>query len=153
LALPEPVGASLPQLVSPLDLIRHIINGGDKRIWRGMTKRLKPSSAPGEGMGIVYPVSVFAPELSGWLSVLTLALSSSDDDRSLAPFFPLSPLLFLLSDAAFVLKKARSSALPPRSPENNDYRPALALFPSTLPSPVLSFSPSLFASGHSTPYT
>lgn len=104
-------------------------------------------------MGIVYPVSVFAPELSGWLSVLTLALSSSDDDRSLAPFFPLSPLLFLLSDAAFVLKKARSSALPPRSPENNDYRPALALFPSTLPSPVLSFSPSLFASGHSTPYT
>jgi hypothetical protein len=53
------------------------------------------------GMGMLYPVSVFAPELSGWLSVLTLALGSSDDDRSLAPFFPLSPLLFLLSDAAF----------------------------------------------------
>ena len=51
------------------------------------------------GMGIAYPVSVFAPELSGWLGVLTLALGSSDDDRSLAPFFPLSPLLFLVSDA------------------------------------------------------
>jgi hypothetical protein len=63
------------------------------------------------GMGMLYPVSVFAPELSGWLSVLTLSLRSSDDDRSLAPFFPLSPLLFLVSDAAFVLKKARSSAL------------------------------------------
>jgi hypothetical protein len=62
-------------------------------------------SAPGEGigigMGMLYPVSVFAPELSGWLSVLSLTLGSSDDDRSLAPFFPLSPLLFLLSDAAF----------------------------------------------------
>ena len=51
------------------------------------------------GMGIAYPVSVFAPELSGWLGVLTLALGSSDDDRSLTPFFPLSPLLFLVSDA------------------------------------------------------
>ena len=76
---------------------------------------------------------------------------SSDDDRSLAPFFPLSPLLFLLSDAAPVLKKARSSAFPPCSPENHDHRTALALFPPTLPSPVLSFS-SLFASGHSTLY-
>jgi hypothetical protein len=85
-------------------------------------------------------------------SPLRVALGSSDDDRSLAPVFPLSPLLFLVSDAAFVLKKARSSALPPRSPENNDHRPALALFPPTLPSPVLSFSPFLFASGHSAPY-
>jgi hypothetical protein len=43
-----------------------------------MTKCLRPSSAPGEGswigMGIAYPVSVFAPELSGWSSVLTLVL-------------------------------------------------------------------------------
>src|SRR5713101_8243401 len=79
--------------------------------------------------------------------------ADDDSDRSLAPFFPLSHLLFLLSDAAPILKKARSSAFPPRLPENNDYRPALALFPPTLPSPVLSFSPLLFASGHSTLYT
>lgn len=90
-----------------------------------------------------------------WLSVFTLAVGSSDadDDRSLAPFFPLSHLPFLLSDTAPILKKARSSAFPPRSPENYDHRPAFALFPPTLPSPVLSFSPSLLASGHSTPYT
>ena len=64
--LPEPLGVSLPQhIISALDLIRHIVNGGDKRIWRRMTK---PTTAPGEGieigMGIEYPVSVFAPELS-----------------------------------------------------------------------------------------
>ena len=79
--------------------------------------------------------------------------SDTDDDRSLAPFFPLSHLLFPFSDAAPVLKKARSSAFPPRSPGNNDHRPAFALFPPTLPSPLLSFSPTLIASGHSTPYT
>ena len=105
------------------------------------------------GMGIRYPISVFAPELSNLSVAHARTAGSSDDDRSLTPFFPLSPLLFLVSDAAPVLKKARSSAFPPRSPENNDYRPALALFPPTLSSPVLSFSPALFASGQSTPYT
>jgi hypothetical protein len=47
------------------------------------------------------------------VAVHTLAVGSSDadDDRSLAPFFPLSHLLFLLSDAAPNLKKARSLSL------------------------------------------
>lgn len=50
MAFPEPLGASLPLPVRRLDFIRHIVNGGDKRIWRRMTKRLKPTSAPGEGI-------------------------------------------------------------------------------------------------------
>jgi hypothetical protein len=91
------------------------------------------------------------PRAVSGLSVLTLALGSSDDDRSIAPFFPLSPLSFLVSDAVPILKKARSSAFRLRSPEKDDHRPALSLFPPTLPSPILSFSPLLFAPRHSNP--
>ena len=114
--LPEPLGVSLPQhIISALDLIRHIVNGGDKRIWRRMTKTPETDNGAWrrdrdrDG----HRVSRFGvrPRAVSWLSVLTLSLGSSDDDRSLAPFFPLSPLLFLLSDAALILKKARSSAL------------------------------------------
>jgi hypothetical protein len=87
----------------------------------------------------------FRPRAVSWSSVLS-CWGSSDDDRSLAPFFPLSPLLFLFSDAVPILKKARSFVSPPRSPENHGYCP-------TLSSPILSFSPLLFASGHSAPST
>jgi hypothetical protein len=45
-----------------------IINGGDRRIWRRMTKHFGTViEGMAIGMGIAYPVSVFAPELSvGW---------------------------------------------------------------------------------------
>jgi len=69
--------------------------------------------------------------------------------------FPFRPSYSSFQTPLSSLKKARSSVFPPRSPENlnHDCRPAFALFPPTLPSPVLSFLPPLFASGHSTPYT
>ena len=119
----------------------------------------EPSSAPPWrrereiGMGIAYPVSVFAPELSACVDRLHARGGLIRRRRRSLPRSFLSPFALVIPPfrhRSHPKEGSLASAFPPRLPENNDYRPALALF---FPSPILSLSSLLFASGHSTPYT
>jgi hypothetical protein len=96
------------------------------------------------GMGIAYPVSVFAPELSGLVG-RAHACAGLVRRRSLPRSF-LSPFALVIPRfrRRSILKKAHSS--PPRSPENHESCP-------TLSCPTFSTLPLLFAPGNPTPFT
>lgn len=127
---------------------RRIISGGDKRIWRRMTKRLRLSSAPGEdGDWDGYRVSRFGFRPRAVRLVERAHARVGLVRRRSLPRSFLSPFALFISRfrRRSILKKAHLSRSP-RSPENHDYCP-------TLSSPIFSVSSHIFVPCHSTPST